>query len=353
VRDEHQERGEKHMTTSVVSTKRSVRSGLPLRTASLKIANSLVIRILVRRLSRLLSVLVVLVVATFALLRLVPGDPARNAVGMNADTVAYEQARDMMHLDESLLAQFGYYVWDIVHFDFGTSYATDQPVTAVIAERLPGTLELTVLAISIALLTAVPLGLYVATATYGKKRWLRTAFTSVTGAFGGLPHYVIATLLVFLFAITWRWLPPSGSGSLKYALLPALAMAARPAAMLARIVRVEATRVLGQDYVRTARSKRLPGYLVIARHVLPNVLTPTLAVTGTLVAGLISGAVIIEQVFARPGLGSELVQAVLAGNYPVVQGITILLGIIVVVVNTLVDLVLALVDPQAAAGADR
>jgi peptide/nickel transport system permease protein len=341
------------MTMSLEQSTRAARPGRPVRAAGRRIASSLIVRILVRRLGRLLGVLVVLVVATFALVRLVPGDPARNAVGLSADPAAYQQARDAMHLDESLLAQFGYYLGDLLRFDFGNSYSTDEPVTAVIADRLPSTLELTLLAIVIALFAAVPLGLTVATATHARNRWLRTAFTSVTGAFGGLPHYVIATILVYLFAITWRWLPPSGSGTLKYAILPALAMAARPTAMLARIVRVEATRVLGQDYVRTARSKRLPGYLVTARHVFPNVLTPTLAVTGTLVASLISGAVIIEVVFARPGLGTELVDAVLAGNYPVVQGITLLLGIIVVVVNTVVDLVLAFVDPQAAAGADR
>lgn len=341
------------MTLTAVEPKRAARPGLAARAAGRRVASSLVVRILMRRLGRLLGVLAVLVVATFALVRLVPGDPARNAVGLSADPAAYQQAREEMHLDDSLLAQFGYYLRDLVHLDFGTSYSSDQTVTSVIADRLPGTLELTLLAIAIALLAALPLGLVVATATRGRNRWLRTLFTSVTGAFGGLPHYVIATLLVFGFAITLRWFPPSGSGSLEYAVLPALAMAARPTAMLARIVRVEATRVLGQDYVRTARSKRIPGYLVTARHVFPNVLTPTLAVTGTLVASLISGAVIIEQVFARPGLGTELVSAVIAGNYPVVQGITLLLGTIVVVVNTIVDLVLTVVDPQAAAGENR
>ena len=341
------------MSVSVTGEKRAVRTSLPVRAAGEQLANSLIVRIMARRLGRLLGVLAVLVVATFALVRLVPGDPARNAVGLSGSAAAYQRARETLHLDDSLFAQFGYYLRDLLHFDLGTSNATDQPVTAVIAERLPSTLGLTALSIVITLLASVPLGLAVATVTHSRKRWLRTAFTSVTGAFGALPHYVIATLLVFLFAITLTWLPPSGSGGFEYALLPAIALAARPTAMLARIVRVEATRVLGQDYVRTARSKRLPGYLVVARHVFPNVLTPTLAVTGTLVASLISGAVIIEQVFARPGLGTELVNAVLAGNYPVVQGITILLGIIVVVVNTVVDLVLALVDPQAVAGADR
>lgn len=344
------------MTMSMTGERRAVRTGLPVSAVSAmnrKVASSLVARVLVRRLGRLLGVLGVLVVATFSLVRLVPGDPARNVVGLSGSPAAYQHARETMHLDESLLTQFGYYLWDLVHVDFGTSYATHEPVTAVIADRLPGTLELTILSIVIALLAGVPLGLAVATATHSRNGWLRIAFTSATGAFGALPHYVIATLLVFLFAITLRWLPPSGSGGLTYALLPAIAMAARPTAMLARIVRVEATRVLGQDYVRTARSKRLPGYLVTARHVFPNVLTPTLAVTGTLVASLISGAVIIEQVFARPGLGTELVGAVIAGNYPVVQGITILLGIVVVVVNTGVDVVLAVVDPQAAAGVDR
>lgn len=339
------------MTDSLSATP-GRRAGLDVGATKRSFADSLVVRVLARRLGRLVGVLAVLVVATFALVRLVPGDPARNAVGLSGDPAAYDRAREQMHLDDSLLTQFGYYLRDLAHFDLGNSYAGDESVTKVIADRLPGTLEITGLAIVITLGLAVPLGLVIASATHSHRRWLRTIFTSVTGAFGGLPHYVTATLLVFFFAITLRWLPASGTGGLEYALLPALAMASRPTAMLARLVRVEATRVMGQDYVRTARSKRLPSYLVTARHVFPNVLTPTLAVTGTLVASLISGAVIVEQVFARAGLGTELVKAVLTGNYPVVQGITILLGLIVVVVNTIVDLVLALVDPQAAAGAD-
>ncbi|SKB06391.1 ABC transporter permease [Aeromicrobium choanae] len=306
------------------------------------------LRVLRQGLLRLVAVLGVLIVSTFAMVRLVPGDPARRIVGLEGSEDAYLQAREQMHLDDPLAVQFVAYLNDLVHFDLGNSFTNREPVTELIADRAVPTLQLTALAVVLALAFSVPIGIAVAHATHGRRAWLRSGFTSITGLISGLPHYLTATVLVFLFAITLTWFPPSGTDGFLYLVLPALALAARPTAMLARLVRVESTRVLNLDYIRTARSKRLPTRILHLRHVLPNVLTPAVAVAGTLVASLISGAIIVEQVFARSGLGTELVSAVLDGDYPVVQGITLFLGVGVVVINTLVELLVVTLDPQSA-----
>ncbi len=302
-----------------------------------------------RRLARLVVVLLVLVVVTFGMVRLVPGDPARKVVGLSADEGAYERTRERMHLDEPLPEQLGAYVADLVHLDLGQSFRTDEPVTTVIADRVGPTAQITLFAVVLVLVVSIPLGMVVGGLTYAPRPWLENGFTAVTGTLSGIPHYLTATFLTFVFAVALDWLPVAGNGPLKYAVLPAVAMSVRPIALLSRVVRVETVNVLGEDYMRTARAKRLPRRTLHGRHVLPNVMTPTLTITGALVASLISGAVIVEQVFARTGLGSALVTSVLIGDYPVVQGITLLLGAVVVVVNTGVDLAVALVDPRSVA----
>lgn len=302
---------------------------------------------LVRSFIRMLLVLTVLVVITFAMVRLVPGDPARKVVGLQGSPEAYAEARAQMHLDEPLFTQFISYISDLARLDFGYSFTSREPVIDVILSRAGSTIEIVLLAVVFVLLIAIPTGITVGVKSFSGRTWINDSFAALTGLFGALPHYLTGTLLVFLFAVILQVMPVGGSGGLMYAIMPALAMAIRPAAMLARVVRVETTGVLVQDYMRTARSKRLQKSILYVRHLVPNVLTPALAITGTLVAGLVSGAVIVEQVFARAGLGTALVEGVLSGDYPVVQGITLVLGMSVVLINVLVELLVALVDPRS------
>ncbi len=291
-------------------------------------------------------VLAGLVVATFAMVRLIPGDPGRRILGLRADADAVAQLNAQLGLNGSLPHQFGSYLADLARGDLGRSFQTSETVTTVIGERLGSTLQLLVLAMAIVLLVGIPAGLAAGVALRGRHGWGETAWSAGTGVLGVLPHYVMATFLAFVFAVTLRWLPVAGSGPWDAAILPAVAIALAPAAHVARLVRVETAGALEQEYMTAARSKRLSRLRLYGAHVAPNVLTAALTLSGVILAALVSGAVVVEQVFARPGIGSALVQALLVQDYPVVQGITLLIGTIVVVANALVDLLLGLADPR-------
>lgn len=303
------------------------------------------------RLARLLVVLTALTGFTFLMMHLAPGDPARLVAGLDADETVVARTRADLGLDRPLWAQFVDYVSGILHGDLGTSFASSEPVTSVIAARVGPTLELAALGMLILLLLGIPLGLGGAVLTRTGSRWVEVLFSSTTGGMAAVPQYLIATFLAFLFAVTWQVFPVAGNAGINAAVLPAIAIALRPSATIARLVRVRTLEVLESQYIRTARSKRLPARKVYLRHVLPNSVTTMLAMGGLLFASLISGAVIVEMVFARPGLGTELVNAVLLGDFPMVQGIVLLLGASVVIINAVVDIIHGLVDPRTMEGA--
>lgn len=305
-------------------------------------------RYAVRRGIGLVWVLAALLVATFLIVRLIPGDPARRVAGLDATAEDVERTREALGLNKSLPEQFVDYVSAIVRFEFGRSFVTREPVAKVVADRFPKTVQLAVTALAIVMLGAVPLGLLFGALTReGRRRRLEIGFAAVTSLGGALPEYLAATFLAFVFAVWLRWLPVAGSTEWHAIVLPAVAIALRPTTTLSRIVRVETLNVLAQDYIRTARGKRLPAALIYFRHTLPNVLTAALTIGGTLFTGLIAGAVVVENVFAWPGLGTQLVQAILTRDYPVVQAVTLMLGCAVVLVNTAVELLLAVVDPRS------
>jgi peptide/nickel transport system permease protein len=205
-----------------------------------------------------------------------------------------------------------------------------------------------VAALVIVLLVSVPLGMLMAGLTRnGRRKRLEIAFMGTTSGLGNVPDYVTGTVLIFVFAVQLAVLPPAGASGLDTLVLPALAVSLAPVAIVSRMVRLETLNVLAQDYMRTAASKRLPPRLVLFRHALPNVLTAALTLSGIVFTAVIGGVIVIENIFNRPGLGSALVQAVLIHDYPVVQGITLTLGVIVIVVSTVVDVLLAALDPRS------
>jgi peptide/nickel transport system permease protein len=289
-----------------------------------------------------------LVIATFLLVRLVPGDPARIVAGTHATTAQLEVVRHQIGLDRPLADQFWSYLGGVPQLHLGSSFQSGEPVSRIIAERLPKTAELAGAALGLTLLLSVIPGLAAAALTRdGRHRGFATVFVAVTGALSSLPVFLTGSVLAFLFAVELKWLPIAGSDSATSVILPALSVALMPAALMARLVRLEALDALGQEYVRTARSKRLPTLTIYRRHMLPNVVASTLTIAGVLFAQLIGGVVIVENIFAWPGLGTILVQSVVNHDYPVVQGVTLLLGLILVVTNTLVDVLLALLDPRS------
>jgi peptide/nickel transport system permease protein len=325
---------------------RSPRSG---RNPALAWIQSPTVRFLARRLGSLLLVVWVVEIATFLMVRLIPGDPAREVLGPHASQQSVQQLRSQLGLDQPLLQQYVTYTRNVLHFNFGTSFYTHLPVSQELQQRIGPELELIGLAVLIILVLGLSVGIGVGALTQESRHpTVERVFVTLTGALGSIPGYVLATVLALVFSVTWKLFPVAGNSPADAVVLPALAIALPQSALLARIVRVETLGVLGQNYIRSARSKRLGGITIYSRYVLPNVLTAALTLGGTIFTQSIGSAIIVETVFAWAGLGLLLTQSVLRLDYPVVQGSALLLALIVVVINAIVDIVVSLVDPRSA-----
>lgn len=305
-------------------------------------------RFAARRLARFLISLWVLVTASFLMIHLIPGDPVRAALGLTAPTDLVNARRKALGLNDPLWLQYAHYLRGVFTGALGTSMTSDLPVAEVIGERLPATVELAVLSFLLAIAIAIPLGVLMGVLTRnGRGRRAELAFTSSSVVLGTIPDFLLGVALVAVFGVQLGWLPVAGrSGTASY-LLPVVALAVGPAAVLARIVRVEMVAVLQADYLRTARAKRLPAPAIYLRHALPNALTSSITLGGLLLSALVAGTVLVENVFAWPGLGSTIVQSILVKDYPVVQAIVLVYGVGVLAVNLAVDIALALLDPRS------
>ncbi|WP_404436545.1 ABC transporter permease [Microbacterium aerolatum] len=302
----------------------------------------------IRRLGRFLLSLLILITAAFAMIRLIPGDPVRAALGAQAPQSLVDAQRAALGLDRPIPEQFMLFVGDVLTGDLGDSLITRQPVTQVIADRLPATVQLAVIAFVFTLLVAIPLGLLFAVLTRdGRRRSADLAFSGVTGVFGAVPEFLLAVGLVFVFAVQWQVFDVAGRTDAASFVLPVLALSAGAIAILARLVRVEANRVLQEEYIRTARSKRLPDRIIYLRHALPNVLTASLTLAGLLLSGMLAGTVLIENVFSWPGLGTTIVQSITTKDYAVVQAIVLIYGAGALIINLVVDVILAVIDPRS------
>ena len=313
------------------------------------------LRFLMRRLIGLCAIMAALAVATFMLVRLIPGDPALAVVGPDASPEQLAVVRHQLGVDQPLTAQLYKDFTRLPQGDLGTSFITGQPVAELIQQRLPSSLTLASAALAFILILAVPFGMLAGGITRENRHpRAELAFIGITSILGALPQYLAATFLAFIFAVWLRALPVAGSDPpLQSLILPLVSVALAPTAALARIVRVETLNVLAQDYIRTARSKRLSERLIYIRHAVPNVLTATLTVSGVIFSSLVGGTVIVENIFARNGLGTALVAAVLSRDYPVIQGVVLILGIVVVIVNAVVEILLGILDPRSLAGVER
>ncbi len=301
-----------------------------------------------RRLGRLVVSLWVLVTASFLMIHLIPGDPVRAALGPTAPASLVATRRADMGLDDPILVQYWHYLGHLFTGDFGTSLVSQLPVSQIVSQRLPATLELALLAFLVAVAIAVPLGVLMGVLTRrGHGRRTELVFTTGSVVLGIIPDFLVGVGLVYVFGVNLGWLPVAGNGSASAYVLPVLALAIGPAAILSRIVRVEMVTVLEADFVRTARAKRLPARTVYLGHALPNALTASLTLGGLLLSSMVAGTVLVENVFAWPGLGSTIVSSILNKDYQVVQAIVLVYGVGVLVVNTLVDVALALLDPRS------
>ncbi|MGH9170710.1 MAG: ABC transporter permease [Acidimicrobiales bacterium] len=300
-----------------------------------------------RRLFRLVVSLFVIVLVAFLAPRAAGGNPVRAALGATAPESVVRAREAQLGLDNPLLVQFGHYVVGLLHGDLGSSFLTGASVTAIVRSSLPATVELAGVASVVVLVVGIPLGLLVAIGTQGsRRRILDFQFTSWTGLFASVPTYLFAVALVLVFGLVWKVLPVAGKAGPGSFVLPVLALAVPSLAVIARIGRVEALRVMGEDYVRAARSKRLPARLVYFRHVLPNMLTGILTLAGMILGGMVAGSVLVEDVFNWPGMGNQLVQAIGSQDYGVVQGIALVYAAFILLVNLIVDICVALIDPR-------
>jgi peptide/nickel transport system permease protein len=306
------------------------------------------VRFAVRRAGRLVVSVWVLITASFLMIHLIPGDPVRAALGPTAPAELVRARRASLGLDDPLLTQYFHYLRGVFTGDLGTSMTTQLPVSELISQRLPATLQLALLAFLTAVAIAIPVGAVMGALTRGgRARRSELAFTSTSMVLGTIPEFLLGVALVYVFAVHLGWFPVAGRDGASSYVLPVISLAIAPAAALARILRVDMVAVLQADFVRTARAKRLPATAIYLKHALPNALTASLTLCGLLLSTMVAGTVLVENVFAWPGLGSTIVSSILNKDYPAVQGIVLVYGFGVLVVNLLVDVALALLDPRS------
>jgi peptide/nickel transport system permease protein len=306
-----------------------------------------------RRTGRLLLSLLVLVTAAFLMIHLIPGDPVRAALGPTASFELVEARRAALGLNDPLPVQYVNYLRGVVTGDFGTSIQSGLPVIDTIQRRLPATAALGGLAFLVSVVLSIPIGVAVAVATRrGRRRKLELAFASSSIFLSTIPDFLFGVALAAVFSVTLGWLPIAGRSGPESYILPVLALAIGPAAVLARIVRIEMLGVLDADYIRTARAKRLPAWRIHLSHALPNAVTATLTLAGLLLSSLVVGTVLVENVFAWPGLGSTIVSAIQTKDYPMAQAIVLIYGAGVLIINMIVDATLAVLDPRTTVAED-
>jgi peptide/nickel transport system permease protein len=306
---------------------------------------------LIRRLSTMAPVLVVVSLIVFSIIHLTPGDPVAIMLREEADPAAADALRKALGLDRPLPIQYLTWVSRVVQGELGRSIRTNQPVAEAIFERLPVTLSLAGASTLLALAVALPAGILSAVR--------RNSVADVAGTLASLsgislPNFWLATLLIFLFSVRLGWLPPLGYVSpfkdlwagLTSLVLPAITLGAATAAVVMRMTRSCLLEVLQLDFIRTARAKGLGGPRVLLRHALRNALIPVVTVVGLQAGALLGGAIITETIFALPGVGRLLVDAIFQRDFPIVQGVVLLLAVNFLLVNLMVDIAYAVLDPR-------
>lgn len=288
------------------------------------------------------------VTASFVMIAAIPADPAKALLGPHATPRAIASVRAHYCLDRGALAQYGCYVRHVVRGDLGQSYRSKRAVSAIVAQRLWPTVQLALAAIALQLAIGVPLGII---AAKRRQRWPDHVATAIAVAGQSAPPFVIGTLLLYVFAYRFGWFPIAGYGDgvcsrLHHLVLPAATLAAIGIAYYAMIVRAEMIEVLAEDYVRTARAKGVSEWRVVTRHAFRNALGPLTSLVGIDLGVLLGGAVATEYIFAWPGLGREVLQAVLEVDIPLILGVAMVAAIAVTVANTLADLVALWLDPR-------
>jgi peptide/nickel transport system permease protein len=303
-----------------------------------------VIRFATRRLGFMLLILVVSSAIVFVVGRLAPGDPVQLLMGDVRDPVAEARLRRELGLDLPLWAQYLHFAGQALRGNFGQSYANPgRSVNTMVAEAVPPTARLAVAAVSLAILVGVPLGVVSAIARASTADVLARLL-----ALGGMsvPSFVVAVLLIRWLALGWHVVPVSGWGDPRHYVLPVLVLLVQPLAYITRVTRAGVLRVLPEDYVRTAHSKGLSPWRVLSRHILPNAAISVLTIIGLAFSYALTGAFVVETIFRVPGLGQAAIGALFSRDYPMIQAVGLLYAAIFIVINFLVDLGYACIDPR-------
>ena len=298
-----------------------------------------------RRLLLLVPTLLGVLVAAFLLLNVAPGDPVQGMVGERADSATIARLRAELHLDDPLPVQFWHYLAGVLQGDLGRSYITGRPIAQDLVERFPKTAQLALAAMSFAAVAGIALGVLAAIRPGGAVDRLASLAAYLGVSF---PVYWVGLLLILLFAVALRWLPPSGSGGLAALVLPAVTLGMRSVAVLARMTRGAMREALASDFIRTARAKGLPEAVVVVRHGLRTALIPVITVLALDTGNYLTGSLLTESIFAWPGLGRYVLTAIEKRDLPAVQGSILFMSVIFVLVNLVADLLYAKADPRIA-----
>jgi oligopeptide transport system permease protein len=297
---------------------------------------------IIRRILWMALVLFAVAFITFSLMHLVPGGPWDKEKALAPQVV--ENLNKKYGLDKPFIVQFGNYIWNAVRGDLGVSYTyQDRNVTDIIMQGFPITATLGIISFFMAILIGIPLGISAALKQNSIIDYFSVVFATI---FASIPGFVLGLLLMIVFSVWLHWLPTGGWGSIQQMLMPAFALAALPAAYIARISRASMLDVVRQDYIRTARSKGLAERIVLTRHTMRNAMIPVITVAGPELAALITGSFIIESVFSIPGIGRLFVQGVFQRDYGLIMGTVLFYAFMVAVVNLIVDILYAVIDPR-------
>jgi peptide/nickel transport system permease protein len=298
----------------------------------------------IRRLVAALAVLWGVATVVFVLLQVIPGDPAETMLaGSGASQAEITRIRQQLGLDDPLLIQYGHYLLNTLQGDLGRSLFSNRPVTLTIGEQLPATLQLAVAALLVAVFLGLSLGVL---AALRADTWIDQAVMGIAVLGVSVPVFWSGLLLIWVFSVGLNWLPATGADGWRHLVMPALVLGLVGAGPIARLVRASLINALRADYITMARAKGLPDEVVIGRHALRNAIIPVITLIGLQAGFLLGGTVVTEAVFARPGLGRLVVEAILSKDLPVVQGIVLFVAATYVVINLLVDLATLALDPR-------
>lgn len=308
------------------------------------------LRYLIRRFLTMIPVLFGVSLLISSLIYLTPGDPARSVLGNQADAEAVQELRAELGVDDPVHVRYLDWLGGVLQGDLGTSIVTNQPVTQMILERLWPTLELSLIAMAITFIIALPLGVIAAMRQFS---FTDTASMVFAIFWLSMPSFWLGLVLIYLFSVQWPIFPISGRADsfltiewLSYLALPAFAIGARRAGLLTRLTRSSMLEIINEDYIRTAKGKGIGAQAVIYTHAMKNAMIPIVTLVGLQVPLIISGSVVVEIVFAWPGMGRLLVNSVLRRDYPVVQGLVLVYAVIVLFANLLVDISYTYLDPR-------